>query len=90
MEWTDLHDIFLLREIISDLLSYKKGSVQRGEKWEEIADKLNQFHDPRFSLKDKRAVRDRWALLQKKYKNKIREEEAASGISPDELSEKEV
>ena len=88
MEWTETHDVLLLREIMtSDLFKFKKGSVQRGERWEEITDNLNHISDP--SLKDKRAVRDRWALLRKKYKSKLREEEAGSGISPDELSEKE-
>ena len=82
MEWTETHDILLLREIMtSDLFKFKKGSVQRGERWEEITDNLNDISDPSFSLKDKRAVRDRWALLRKKYKSKLREE-AASGISP--------
>ena len=90
MEWTETHDVLLLREIItSDLFKFKKGSVQRGERWEEITDNLNDISDPSFSLKDKRAVRDRWALFRKKYKSKLREEEAPSGISPDELSEKE-
>lgn len=91
MEWTENHDVLLLREImISDLFTLKKGSVQRGERWEEITAKLNQVSDPRFNLKDKRAVRDRWTLLQKKYKAKLREEEKASGISVDDLSEKDV
>ena len=32
MEWTEDHDILLLREILaSDLFSLKKGSVARGE-----------------------------------------------------------
>ena len=39
-----------------------------------------------FNLEDKRVKRDRWVLLRKKFKSKLREE-AASGISPDELSE---
>ena len=33
--------------------------------------------------KGKRAVRDRWVLMQKKYKAKMHQEETASGISVD-------
>ena len=42
MEWTEDHDVLLLREILaSDLFSFKKGSVARGERWESIAETLN-------------------------------------------------
>ena len=91
MKWTEEHDVLLLREImVSDLFSFKKGSVSRGERWEGILEKLNQMKTPTFKLKDKRAVRDRWALLQKRFKSRVCNEEAASGISPPELTEKEV
>ena len=90
MEWTETHDILLLREVmVSDVFKFKKGSVARGEQWEEIMKKLNQVGDPSFSLKEKRSVRDRWTLLRKKCKARIHDEEAASGISPDELSERD-
>ena len=37
MEWTEDHDVLLLREILaSDLFSFKKGSVARGERWEHL------------------------------------------------------
>lgn len=43
MEWTEDHDVILLREILtSDLFSYIKGCVARGERWESITEKLNQ------------------------------------------------
>ena len=91
MEWTEDHDVILLREILaSDLFSFKKGSVARGERWESIAEKLNQVKTISFHLKDKRAVRDRWVLLQKKYKAKMHQEETASGISVDDMSEIDV
>ena len=90
MEWTEDHDVLLLREILaSDLFSFKKGSVARGERWESIAEKLNEVKTLIFHLKDKRAVRDRWVLLQKKYKAKMHQEETASGISMD-MSERYV
>ena len=89
MEWTEDHDVILLREILaSDLFSFKKGSVVRGERWESITEKLNQVKTLSFHLKDKRAVRDRWVLLQKKAK--MHREETASGISVDDMSEIDV
>jgi len=91
MEWTEDHDVILLREILaSDLFSFKKGSVARGERRESIAEKLNQVKTISFHLKDKRAVRDRWVLLQKKYKAKMHQEETATGISVDDMSEIDV
>lgn len=91
MEWTEDHDVILLREILaSDLFSFKKGSVARGERWESITEKLNQVKTLSFHLKDKKTVRDRWVLLQKKYKAKMHQEETASGISVDDMSEIDV
>ena len=87
MEWTEDHDVLLLREILaSDLFSFKKGSVARGERWESIAETLNEVKTLSFHLKDKRTVRVRWVLLQKKYKAKMHHEETASGISVDDMS----
>lgn len=91
MEWTEEHDILLMREMmVSDLFLQKKGSPSRGLIWESILENLNKSDSPVFELKDKRSVRDRWTLLKNKYKNKIRKEEAASGIDVEDLSEKEV
>ena len=43
MEWTEDHDVLLLRDILaSDLFSFKKGSVARGERRELIAETLNE------------------------------------------------
>ena len=91
MEWTDEHDVLMLREmIVSDVFSFKKGSVGRGDAWDSIAEKLNQIESPQFRIKDKRGVRDRWVLLRRKFRSKIREEEAASGVDVEDLTEKEV
>ena len=41
MEWTDEHNVLMLREmIVSDVFSFKKGSVSRGDAWDSIAEKL--------------------------------------------------
>ena len=91
MEWTEDHDVLLPRVILaSDLFSFKKGSVARGERCESIAEKLNEVKTLSFHLKDKRAVRDRWVLLQKMYKAKRHQEETASGISVDNMTEIDV
>ena len=91
MEWTDEHDVLMLREmVVSDVFSFKKGSVSRGDAWDSIAEKLNQIDSPRFRIKDKRGVRERWVLLRRKFSSKIKEEEAASGVAVEDLTEKEV
>ena len=91
MEWTDEHDVLMLREmVVCDVFSFKKGSVSRGDAWDSIAEKLNEIDAPQFRIKDKRGVRERWVLLRRKFKSKIREEEVASGVVVEEMTEKEV
>ena len=90
MEWTDDHDILLLREMIaSELFQFKKGSPDRGKIWESIQERLNKLDNPKFVIKEKRGVRDRWNLLQAKFKRMQGEELQASGIDC-ELSEKDA
>lgn len=61
MEWTDDHDILLLRQMIaSKLFQYKKGSPDRGKIWESIQERLNKLDSPKFMIKEKRLVRDRF------------------------------
>ena len=45
---------------------------------ENIQEFLNQVENPNFQIKEKRGVRDRWNILQTKFKKRMREEEAAS------------
>ena len=68
----------------------KKGSVARGEKVGIDRRNVKWSEDTQFHLKDKRAVRGWWVLLQKKYKTKMHHEETASGISVDEIFEIDV
>ena len=56
---------------------------ERGKIWDEITERLNANEAFRNRLGQKRAVRDRYALLAKKYTQKMMEEERASGISPE-------
>ena len=91
MEWTDQHGVLMLREmIVSDAFSFKKGSVSRGNAWDSIAEKLNHIDSPRFGIKDKRRVRERWELFPRKFKSKNREEAAASGIAVEDVTERET
>ena len=87
MEWSEEHDIILLREMISrEIFSFKKRSPDRGKTRESIQEFLNQMENPKFHIKEKRGVRDRWNILQGKFLKRMREEEAASGIECEELS----
>ena len=47
-----------------------KGSPARGLAWEVMVDSLNEIHSPKFQLKDKKAVRERWSLHLKKIQQK--------------------
>ena len=87
MYYTEQLNIILCREVVfENPYVYKKGSPQRSETWKKIVDVLNKCAFPQFNV-DHRAIQDYINVLVNKYKKKIRAEERASGISPDELSE---
>ena len=84
MEWSENHDLALCGEVLLlEPFKYPKRSKERGEIWGQIALNLNSVNSPKFKV-SKRSVRDRFAMLQTKYKEKIREEERASGIDCEE------
>ena len=89
MEWTKQHDRALLDEItVNDLFQFKKGTPERGQVWDSIADNLNAMDYPKF--KDaKRSCRDRWTLLRTKYKRRMSEELQEPGIDA-EVSESDA
>ena len=60
----------------------ERGSVERGQLWDEIAALLNSLEKPGFKVTF-RSVRDRYGLLLKKYKTKWNEEGKSSGTNPD-------
>ena len=83
MEWTAEHDVTLGREIsLVNPFKNRKGSVERGTAWKQIASNLNASSNMKFAV-SQRSVRDHLLLLQKKYRKKMRQEEQASGISPE-------
>ena len=80
IEWTEDHDLCLSQEILSlEPFKVKKGSIARGNIWDQIANNLNFLEFPRFRV-SKRSVRERYTLLTEKLKKKLKEEEKASGI----------
>ena len=84
MKWTEDHDLTLCGEVLlQEPFKHPKNSKERGEVWAQIALNLNSLASPIFKV-SKRSVRDRLTLLQTKYKDKIREEERASGIDCEE------
>ena len=89
MFWSNEHDVFLWREVVNlNPFTSKKGFTQRSGMWEKIAQSLNECTVLRLSV-DKRSVRDHMGTLVNKHKRKVRAEEKASGIAPDEPSELE-
>ena len=87
MEWKTECDLLLLQEIVvSEPYQYKASTRERGKIWEDITERLNATEAFGNRLGHKRAVRERYALLAKKFKKRKAEEESASGISP-EMSE---
>ena len=84
MKWDDVKDGILVKEILLfEPWNHKHGSEERGKCWERISESLNNLPDVYFKV-TQRSVRDRYNTLEKKFKQKNREEEKASGITPDE------
>ena len=88
MRWTKDHDLILLKEILLfEPYSQKRGSPERGRVWEQIAESLNGQREDKILFKvSQRSVRDRFNVLKNNFAKRQREEERASGISP-EISE---
>ena len=64
----------------------KKGSNERGEAWTQIAKQLSGSDELVFRV-DQRGVREGMERLRTNYKAKMTEEESASGITVEEISE---
>ena len=77
-------DLLLLQEIIvSEPYKFKASTRERKLVWDSITERWNAVELFSNRLGNKRAVRDRYSLLAKKYKRRMAEEEGASGISPE-------
>ena len=84
--WNDNKDLLLLKEIAAEgVLQHKSKSRERGACWLVVANNLgNNFPNVEVTS---RAVRDRYKMLEKRHKSKMAEEERATGISGEELTE---
>ena len=86
MKWTEEHELLMLRELM--LLQpwlHKKGTSERGDDWEKLAVSLNTIPRPQFCV-IQQCVRDHYSTIEKRRK-KVREEDRASGIAPEEDKE---
>ena len=78
MEWTEDHDLCLSQEIISlEPFKAKKGSIARGNIWDQIANNLNSLKIRRYRV-SKRSVRERYTLLIEKLKKKLKKKRGES------------
>lgn len=86
MYWTKAHDTLLCREVLAlEPYKHKKGSNEAGKIWTDIAQSLKNCQQLKLKQNlSQRAVRERFSLLQTRYKEKEREETRASGISPEQ------
>lgn len=84
MKWTEVHDKHLLREILAERpFDHPKGSRQIGIAWQNIVDNLNGKTEVSFNLTSIRSVRDRYGLLETKYKKNVSNELKESGTNPE-------
>ena len=92
MQWTREHDILLCREVLAlEVYKHKKGTNEAGRLWDEIAKNLRGCQTVRFkSNLSQRAVRERFNLIQGRFKENGKTELAASGISVPEQDELDV
>ena len=90
MKWSDSHDIVLLREILLfEPWVHKFKTEERAKVWCQIAESLNSLENILFQVTD-RSIRERYGVLEKKFKQRDADEIKASGIAPKEPSEKDI
>lgn len=73
----------------SEPFLYKAGSKEAGQKWTEVAAKLNCYGLFRDMPRDQRSVREQFKKLLGDYRKKKNSEEKASGIAPNPPTENE-
>ena len=90
MKWTPKHDLELVKEMLAERpFDYPKGSREIGAVWKKIMSNLNSKTEINFTLNTIRAVRDRYQLLETKFKRNMQKELNASGVAvePTEFDE---
>ena len=69
MKWTPEHDVELVKEMQAESpFDYRKGSREIGGVWKKIVSNLNAKKEIKFNVNTIRAVRDRYQLLEAKFK----------------------
>ena len=82
MKWTPKHDLELVKEMLAERpFDYPKGSREIGAVWKKIMSNLNSKTEINFTLNAIRAVRDRYQLLETKFKRNMHKELNAPGIA---------
>lgn len=89
MKWSEDHEVLMLREMmVVEPWSHKKGSIERGEDWEKLAQALNAISNPKFKV-TLRSCRDHYVTMEKLHKKKVSQENRATGTAPEEETEAE-
>ena len=83
MVWTEMHDLYLCKEIIAldPFTNTKKSTTKRREKWSEVVDTLLEVKSIHFKIGN-RAIRERYNLISSKLRRKLKNEVKQSGIAP--------
>ena len=85
MQWLKEHDVALVREILLfQPWQHRHDSPERGMVWTQISESLTSLEEPRFKPLAARSVRERYKVLQKRFKKENSEDRRASGTSPEE------
>ena len=72
MKWTPKHDLELVKEMLAERpFDYPKGSREIGSVWKKIMSNLNSKTEINFTFNTIRAVRDRYELLETKFKRNM-------------------
>jgi hypothetical protein len=87
MSWTEEKDELLMKQMTGfGIFEHRAGSRERGNVWQNIAEKLNS--DERFGAAlTTRGARDRFNLLKRRHKAKTSSELKSTGTGGKEQSE---
>jgi hypothetical protein len=84
MKWAQAREQHLVRKILAERpFDHQKGSRQIGTVWQTIVDNLNSKTEISINLRSIRSVRERYRLLESKYKKTVSNELKQSGINSD-------
>ena len=86
MIWTLEQDDALCKQILLiEPFRFRPRTNQSGSAWSKVSDELNKMASLQMKV-DQRAVRERFKTIKKKFQDKMRAEENASGMAPPDLT----